>query len=127
MYDALFRLVLRRIPAETAHHLGFAVIRGLGAIPAVGGRRGGTLGAHDPVLRTHALGIDFATPLGLAAGFDKDAHGVAALGRIGFGAVEIGTVTGRAQPGNPQPRLFRLTEDRALINRMGFNNEGAPA
>ncbi|RZT83686.1 dihydroorotate oxidase A [Pseudonocardia sediminis] len=127
MYDALFRLVLRRIPAETAHHLGFAVIRGLGAMPAVGARRGGTLGAHDPVLRTHALGIDFATPLGLAAGFDKDAHGVAALGRIGFGAVEIGTVTGRAQPGNPQPRLFRLTEDRALINRMGFNNEGAPA
>lgn len=127
MYDALFRLVLRRIPSEAAHRLGFGLIRGAGAAPVLGPRLGASLSASDPVLRTRALGLDFASPLGLAAGFDKDAHGVTALGRIGFGAVEIGTVTGRAQPGNPSPRLFRLTDDRALINRMGFNNAGAPA
>ncbi|MBW0106102.1 quinone-dependent dihydroorotate dehydrogenase [Pseudonocardia sp. KRD291] len=127
MYDALFRLVLRRIPSETAHRLGFGLIRGVGAAPVLGPRLGASLAPSDPVLRTRALGLDFASPLGLAAGFDKDAHGVTALGRIGFGAVEIGTVTGRAQPGNPAPRLFRLVDDRALINRMGFNNAGAPA
>lgn len=127
MYDALFHLVLRRIPAETAHRLGFGLIRGIGAAPVLGPAVGARLVAADPVLHTRALGLDFTTPLGLAAGFDKDAHGVRALGRLGFGAVEIGTVTGRAQPGNPAPRLFRLTEDRALINRMGFNNAGATA
>ena len=127
MYDALFRTVLRHIPAETAHLLGFGLIRGAGAAPVLGPRLGAALAPTDPVLRTRALGREFASPLGLAAGFDKDAHGVTALGRLGFGAVEIGTVTGRAQPGNPAPRLFRLTADRALVNRMGFNNAGAPA
>jgi dihydroorotate dehydrogenase len=77
------------------------------------------------VLRVHALGLDLPGPLGLAAGFDKDARGADALGALGFAFVEVGTVTARAQPGNPRPRMFRLPDDRALINRMGFNNAGA--
>ena len=85
------------------------------------------LGPGDPLLRVRALGLEFPGPLGLAAGFDKDARGVAGLGALGFGFVEVGTVTARAQPGNPRPRMFRLPEDRALVNRMGFNNEGAGA
>jgi len=83
------------------------------------------LGPSDPVLRVHAFGRELSGPLGLAAGFDKDAKGVAALLASGFDFVEVGTVTAEAQPGNPKPRLFRLLRDRALINRMGFNNEGA--
>ena len=71
------------------------------------------------------MGLTFPNVLGLAAGFDKNAVGIDALGALGFGHVEIGTVTGEAQPGNPKPRLFRLTEDRAVVNRMGFNNDGA--
>src|SRR5580698_9301833 len=76
-------------------------------------------------MRGGALGREFPGPGGLAAGFDKDARGVAGLGALGFGFVEVGTVTARAQSGNDRPRLFRLTADRALVNRMGFNNEGA--
>jgi dihydroorotate dehydrogenase len=79
------------------------------------------------VLRVRALGLDFPGPLGLAAGFDKDARGTRGLAALGFGFVEVGTVTARAQPGNPRPRMFRLTADRALVNRMGFNNAGAAA
>jgi dihydroorotate dehydrogenase len=79
------------------------------------------------VLRVRALGLEFPGPLGLAAGFDKDARGTRGLAALGFGFVEVGTVTARAQPGNPRPRMFRLTADRALVNRMGFNNEGASA
>lgn len=127
MYDALMRTVLRHVPSEPAHRMGFGVVRALGGAPVAGQRMAERLTATDPVLRTRALGLDFAGPLGLAAGFDKDAEGVLALGRLGFAAVEIGTVTGRAQPGNPTPRLFRLVDDRALVNRMGFNNSGAAA
>ena len=76
---------------------------------------------------TTVMGLSFRTPFGLAAGFDKDAVAVAGLGALGFGHVEVGTVTPRAQPGNPAPRLFRLPDDQALINRMGFNNSGALA
>jgi dihydroorotate dehydrogenase len=82
---------------------------------------------HDPALRVHALGLDFPSPLGLAAGFDKDAAHVDALAGLGFGFVEIGTVTAQGQSGNPRPRMFRLPADRALVNRMGFNNAGADA
>ena len=74
-----------------------------------------------------ALGLEFPGPVGLAAGFDKDARAVAGLGALGFGFVEVGTVTARPQPGNPRPRMFRLPADRALVNRMGFNNDGAAA
>jgi dihydroorotate dehydrogenase len=85
------------------------------------------LAPRDPVLRVHALGRELPGPLGLAAGFDKDAVGIRALGALGFAFVEVGTVTAEPQPGNPLPRLFRLPADRALVNRMGFNNHGAAA
>jgi dihydroorotate dehydrogenase len=85
------------------------------------------LAPRDPVLRVRALGLDLPSPLGLAAGFDKDAAHVDALGALGFGFVEIGTVTAQPQAGNRRPRMFRLPADRALINRMGFNNAGAEA
>ncbi|ANY06304.1 quinone-dependent dihydroorotate dehydrogenase [Pseudonocardia sp. HH130630-07] len=127
MYDVLMRTVLRHLPSEPAHRMGFGVVRALGGAPVVGERTAERLVTTDPVLRTRVLGLDLAGPLGMAAGFDKDAEGVLALGRLGFGAVEIGTVTGRPQPGNPAPRLFRLVQDRALVNRMGFNNAGAAA
>ena len=119
-------MVLRRLPAETAHRAGFALIRVAGAAGAAGPLRR-WLGPRDPVLRVRALGLEFPGPLGLAAGFDKDARATAGLGALGFGFVEVGTVTARAQPGNPRPRMFRLPADRALVNRMGFNNDGAAA
>ena len=119
-------MVLRRLPAETAHRLGFALIRVAGAAGA-GGLLRPWLRPRDPVLRVRALGLEFPGPLGLAAGFDKDARATSGLGALGFGFVEVGTVTARAQPGNPRPRMFRLPADRALVNRMGFNNDGAAA
>jgi dihydroorotate dehydrogenase len=130
MYRLLYRIVLRRVPAETAHRLAFGLIRVFGRVAQVPGaawllRR--WLGPRDPVLRVRALGLVFPGPLGLAAGFDKDARATRGLAALGFGFVEVGTVTARAQPGNPRPRMFRLTADRALVNRMGFNNDGAAA
>jgi dihydroorotate dehydrogenase len=130
MYRLLYRIVLRRVPAEAAHLAAFALIRVFGRVARVPGaawllRR--WLGPRDPALRVRALGLEFPGPLGLAAGFDKDARGTRGLAALGFGFVEVGTVTARAQPGNPRPRMFRLTADRALVNRMGFNNEGAAA
>ena len=119
-YRVLFDRVLTRVDAETAHRLGFRALR-LGA-PAL--RLGSSwLGAGGRPVR--AMGIDFPGPLGLAAGFDKNAEGIDALAALGFGFVEVGTVTGEPQPGNPTPRLFRLPADRAVVNRMGFNNDGA--
>ena len=83
--------------------------------------------AARPVLRVRALGLDFPGPLGLAAGFDKDGEGVTGLAALGFSFIEVGTVTARPQPGNPRPRMFRFPQERALVNRMGFNNDGAAA
>ena len=127
MYRLLYRIVLRRVPAEAAHHGAFWLIRLVGAVPGAAWLAGRWLGPRDPALRVRALGLEFPSPLGLAAGFDKDARGTRGLAALGFGFVEAGTVTARPQPGNPRPRLFRLTADRALVNRMGFNNSGAPA
>jgi dihydroorotate dehydrogenase len=127
MYRALFQLLFARMPAETAHQVGFALIRLAGSVPGVPALLRRWLGPHEPVLRVEALGRQFPGPLGLAAGFDKDALAPDALAALGFGFVEVGTVTARPQPGNPKPRLFRLTADRALINRMGFNNAGSAA
>jgi dihydroorotate dehydrogenase len=127
MYRLVFWLFLKRLPAEWAHHVGFALLRFVAAIPGVAALLRRLLGVRDPVLRVHALGLDLPGPLGLAAGFDKDGRGCDALGALGFGFVEVGTVTGQPQPGNPKPRLFRLPRDRALVNRMGFNNEGSAA
>jgi dihydroorotate dehydrogenase len=123
MYLLIFLVVLRRLPAETAHRVAFALIRAAGVLRLP--RR--WLGPRDPVLRVRAMGLDFPGPLGLAAGFDKDARAVAGLATLGFGFVEVGTVTAQAQPGNPRPRIFRLPADHALVNRMGFNNDGAAA
>ncbi|HNF06649.1 MAG TPA: quinone-dependent dihydroorotate dehydrogenase [Mycobacterium sp.] len=83
------------------------------------------LGPADPILASTVFGVRFPGPLGLAAGFDKDGLGLHTWGPLGFGYAEVGTVTAQAQPGNPQPRLFRLPADRGLLNRMGFNNHGA--
>ncbi len=127
MYKLLFSIVFRWLRAETVHHLGFWLIRVSTAIPGLGWVLRRWLAPRDPVLRVRALGLDLPGPLGLAAGFDKDARGADALGALGFAFVEIGTVTAQPQPGNPTPRLFRLVEDRALLNRMGFNNAGAAA
>lgn len=125
MYRLFFRLVLSRLDPEFAHHLAFLVIRmlpvlGIGALVRRTTR-------PDPRLAVTALGVTFPSPFGVAAGFDKDARGIRGLGQLGFGHVEVGTITARAQPGNPKPRLFRLVPDRAVINRMGFNNSGAAA
>lgn len=111
--------LLRRLDAETAHGL---ALRGL----ALGLAGRAAPDAH-PALGTTAFGLRFANPLGLAAGFDKDAAAITPLLRLGFGHVEAGTVTPRPQAGNPRPRLFRLAEDAAVINRMGFNNAGLEA
>jgi dihydroorotate dehydrogenase len=127
MYRLMFSVLLRRIPAETVHRVSFAVLRALSAVPGAVPLLRWVLGPRDPALRVRALGMEFPSPLGLAAGFDKDGVACDALGAFGFGFVEVGTVTARPQPGNPRPRLFRLARDRAIVNRMGFNNHGARA
>ncbi len=121
-YDWAFRNAAVRVDAEKAHHAGFAGIRAARAVLEPQGRR---LRRDLPPVR--ALGLTFHGRLGLAAGFDKNALGADALGGLGFSFVEIGTVTGQPQPGNDRPRLFRLPQDRAIVNRMGFNNDGAEA
>ncbi|MEO6941656.1 MAG: quinone-dependent dihydroorotate dehydrogenase [Terrimesophilobacter sp.] len=123
MYRLLFRLVLARLDPERAHSLAFWVIRVVG-LPGVGLLVRGFTRPH-PLLAVKALGLQFSSPFGMAAGFDKDATGIRGLGNLGFGHVEVGTLTALPQEGNARPRLFRLVTDRALINRMGFNNRGA--
>jgi dihydroorotate dehydrogenase len=111
--------LLRGLDAETAHGIALrALALGLAGRDAT---------PDDPRLAVEALGLRFANPVGLAAGFDKNAEALAPLARLGFGFVEAGTVTPRPQAGNPRPRLFRLAADRAVINRMGFNNAGLAA
>lgn len=125
MYRLLFSLVLSRMDPEGAHHLAFRAIR---TLPFLGsGRLVERSTAPAPELAVEALGLRFPSPFGVAAGFDKDALAVVGLGNLGFGHVEVGTITALPQPGNERPRLFRLVADRALINRMGFNNGGADA
>jgi dihydroorotate dehydrogenase len=121
-YRVLFDRVLTRVDPERAHHAAFDGIRAAGPV-----LRGLDRLRHRPTGGVRAMGLDFPGVLGLAAGFDKDAVGIDALGALGFGFVEIGTVTGEPQPGNPRPRLARLPADRAVVNRMGFNNDGAEA
>jgi dihydroorotate dehydrogenase len=125
VYPLIFRAVLSRVDPERAHSLAFTVIR---ALPALGvGRLVRRLTAPATDQGVDTLGLHFDSPFGLAAGFDKDGKAVIGLGQLGFGHVEVGTITAVAQPGNPKPRLFRLVTDRAVINRMGFNNDGARA
>ena len=111
--------ILHRLDPEKAHNLALWALR-LGLI-------GGIAATDDPMLGIDALGLRFPNPVGLAAGFDKNAVAIAPLMRLGFGFVETGTVTPRPQIGNPRPRLFRLDADRAVINRLGFNNHGLAA
>ncbi|MBF4561090.1 quinone-dependent dihydroorotate dehydrogenase [Microbacterium sp. VKM Ac-2870] len=125
MYPFIFRTVFSHMDPERAHHLVIPVIRAFGIWPLRPIVR--ALTAPHPILRTRALGLVFDSPFGVAAGFDKNAVMSEGLYALGFGHVEVGTVTAVAQDGNPRPRLYRLVSDRALINRMGFNNAGAAA
>lgn len=125
MYALFFRLVLRHFDPESMHHAAVPVIRLLGLAPFRWIVHALTKPSRE--LQTEALGLQFTSPFGIAAGFDKDVKMVRGLAALGYGHVEVGTVTAVPQDGNPRPRLFRLVEDRAIINRMGFNNAGAAA
>ena len=119
----LLRPLAFRLDPELAHGLAIGLARRWSAL---GSRRAAANDvARDPGLRVRAMGLDFPNPIGLAAGLDKDAEAVPVWQALGFGFVEVGTVTARPQPGNPRPRIFRLPADGALINRMGFPNDGA--
>ncbi|MEU6198998.1 quinone-dependent dihydroorotate dehydrogenase [Streptomyces sp. NPDC047061] len=127
MYKIFFQLVFRRMDPEAAHHLAFRWIRLAVRIPVLRTFVAAALAPRYKELRTEAFGLRMHGPFGLAAGFDKNAVAIDGMSMLGFDHVEIGTVTGEAQPGNPKKRLFRLVADRALINRMGFNNDGSLA
>jgi len=119
------RPILFLLPAEFAHRLGMLALRLLGAVPPWRRQKRARLTRSSVDLSVRAAGLSLPNPIGLAAGLDKNAEAIPGLFALGFGAVEVGTVTPRAQPGNPKPRLFRVPERQALINRMGFNNDGA--
>ncbi len=121
----LIRPLLFLLPPERSHRLAMGALWLLLRIPALGPWFAARYQVRSPRLQQTLWGIPFANPVGLAAGFDKDAAHHADLASLGFGFIEVGTVTAHSQPGNPRPRLFRLPADRALINRMGFNNQGA--
>ena len=108
--------IIRKLEPELAHRLTIRALRG-GLVPRAAS-------ITDPILATKAWNLGFPNPIGLAAGFDKNAEVPDAMLALGFGFTEVGTITPRPQPGNPRPRLFRLPEDQAVINRMGFNNDG---
>ncbi|MGB3303120.1 quinone-dependent dihydroorotate dehydrogenase [Gordonia sp. (in: high G+C Gram-positive bacteria)] len=126
LYPPLLKLMFLLKP-EQIHHLMSALISRSGTFPGVRSLLARMFAVDDTVLRNEVFGVEFPAPIGLAAGFDKTASSVNAWGQLGFGFAEVGTITGQSQPGNPAPRLFRLPADRALINRMGFNNPGAEA
>ncbi len=123
-YRQVFDRVLTRTDAERAHQLAFGAIRAARPVTHLVGHRLNRVGGRPT---TRVMGLDFPGLLGLAAGFDKNAVGIDALANLGFAFLEVGTVTGEPQPGNPKPRLARLPADRAIVNRMGFNNHGAEA
>ena len=127
MYKSLVKPLLFRLDAERAHHLVFDNLRRAARVPGVPALLRGLYDYRHPGLAREVFGLHFPNPVGLAAGFDKNATLTDELATLGFGFIEIGTVTPRPQPGNPAPRLFRLPADGALINRMGFNNDGAAA
>lgn len=127
MYKLFFHLVFKRMDPEQAHYLAFRWIRLAARVPVLRIFVAAVLAPRHKELRTEALGLRMHGPFGLAAGFDKNAVAIDGMAMLGFDHIEIGTVTGEPQPGNPKKRLFRLVPDRALINRMGFNNEGSAA
>jgi dihydroorotate dehydrogenase len=118
LYRGLFRPILFSLDAETAHHLTLAMLSMIPPLPVA---------SDPPELRVSLWGLDVSNPIGLAAGMDKDAIAVGAWQSLGFGFAELGTITPRPQPGNPKPRVFRIPDRRALINRLGFPSEGMEA
>lgn len=127
MYKALIRPLLFKFDPEEVHYFTFKFLRTLSKIPGINSAIKHSFQIQDKRLEREVFGIKFKNPVGLAAGFDKDAKLYRELDTLGFGFVEIGTVTPKPQPGNEKKRLFRLKEDQAIINRMGFNNEGVQA
>jgi dihydroorotate dehydrogenase len=127
IYRLLYTLLLSRFDAERVHRLTARGLIAVVRIPPLRRLLRALLAPRDPFLRVRALGLDFPSPLGLAAGFDKDAAGFDAYAALGFGFVEVGTITAQGQPGNAGKRIFRVTRERALVNRMGFPNAGAAA
>lgn len=124
MYKTIIRRILFLFHPELIHHITFTLLKILFKIPGFKLLIKKQFGLTDKNLERQLFGLQFKNPIGLAAGFDKNAVLFDELGAFGFGFVEIGTVTPKPQPGNPKPRLFRLKKDQALINRMGFNNDG---
>jgi dihydroorotate dehydrogenase len=127
LYRLLFQPLLFRLDPERAHHLTLGFLQGLARVSFLPKLRQCWRPLEHAALRVQVAGLQFPNPVGLAAGFDKSATAVAAFRALGFGFVEVGTVTPRPQVGNPLPRLFRLPADEAVVNRMGFNNDGAMA
>lgn len=127
MYKLLIRPLLFLIDPERVHHLVFSSLRVLGSIPGFRACMRAVFRYDTEKLERTVMGLRFKNPVGLAAGFDKDARLIDELASFGFGFIEIGTLTPVGQPGNDKPRLFRLPQDQAIINRMGFNNEGVEA
>ncbi len=124
MYKTIIRPILFKFQPETIHAFTFKILKTLSVIPAAPFITKKIFQLNNAKLKRTVFGIDFPNPVGLAAGLDKDAELFDMLGYLGFGFIEIGTLTPEAQPGNPKPRAFRLKKDQALINRMGFNNQG---
>ena len=127
MYQSLIKPLLFRFDPEKVHHFTFFAIKLFSAIPGVSAILRAIYVVHHPRLEREVFGLKFPNPVGLAAGFDKNAALYKELSNFGFGFIEIGTLTPKGQPGNPKKRLFRLQEDQAIINRMGFNNDGVDA
>jgi len=126
-YKQIIRSILFRFQPETAHAITFNLLKISSLVPFLPALMRRRFASRETQLHRRVFGIDFPNPVGLAAGLDKDAEVFDMLGNLGFGFVEIGTLTPKPQPGNPKPRLFRLKKDQALINRMGFNNKGVAA
>ena len=124
MYKSLIKPLLFLKKPENAHHLTFSLMRSIFNLPILKPTIKSMYSFENPVLEREVFGLKFKNPVGLAAGLDKDAKYISELEMLGFGFIEIGTLTPRPQSGNPQPRLFRLPGDEALMNRMGFNNGG---
>ena len=127
MYKAIIRPLFFCFDPEKIHHFAFKSLKVLNAIPGFSRLSRVLYKVNDPRLKRTVFGLDFDNPVGLAAGFDKEAKLYDELANLGFGFIEIGTLTPKGQEGNPKPRLFRLPQDSALVNRMGFNNEGVEA
>lgn len=124
MYKAIIQPILFKMDPEKVHYLTFSMLRNLFRLPFISGILKNKFLVEDPRLEREVFGLKFRNPVGLAAGFDKDAKLYRELSAFGFGFIEIGTLTPKPQPGNEKKRLFRLKEDKAIINRMGFNNGG---